>query len=359
MKDQMTPMERSLALGKGQPIDRLPCNPNIANGVARIHGCKISDFNVSGKAIAEAQIAAYRRYGMDSVRVFTDLYVWAEAMGSELILPEDNTADLLKPAIDNIEDIDKIKIANPYKDGRLPVFIDAMKYLLEGIGKEVPCSAGIVGPFSNAFFLVGVEKMTKLLFKNPEAVHKLCELSLQTCIEYAKVAIDLGLTPTISEPLASCTIINPKHFRIFCAPYLRRLVEFISSKGKATVLHICGKTEKIWPDIREMASIGVVGFSMDNVASLKDCKASLGDKMKILGNVDPSNVMYAGTFKEIRNAVIQCVIDGHDSPKGYTIMSGCSLPVETPLENIEVMMDTVREIGYPINAQKLQSMIEK
>ena len=359
MKDQMTPMERSIALSKGQLVDRLPCNPNIANGVARIHGCKISDFNSNGKIIADAQISAYRRYGMDGVRVFTDLYVWAEAMGAELVLPDDNTADLHKPAISNIEDIDKIKIADPYKDGRLPVFVEAMKYLRDGLGNEVPCSAGIVGPFSNAFFLVGTEEMTRLFFKNPEAVHKLCEISLQTCIEYAKVIIDIGLTPTISEPLASCTIISPKHFRKFCLPYLRRLIEFINSKGKSTVLHICGKTEKIWPDIGDMASIGVAGFSMDNVVSLADCKKVIGSKVKMLGNVDPSNIMYAGTSKEVRDAVVNCVLQGYDNPKGYAIMSGCSLPVETPLDNIQVMMDTAREIGYPIDPDKLQRMLLK
>ncbi len=337
----------------------MPCNPNIANGVARIHGCKISDFNTSGKIIAEAQISAYKRFGMDGVRVFTDLYVWAEAMGAQVVLPEDNTADFLKPVIADIKDIDKIKIANPYKDGRLPVFVEAMKYLVDALGEEVPCSGGIVGPFSNAFFLVGIEKMTKLFFKSPEAVHKLCEISLQTCIEYAKVIIEAGLTPTISEPLASCTIISPKHFRIFCLPYLRRLIEFINSKGKMTVLHICGKTEKIWPDIGDMASIGVAGFSMDNMVSLKACKETIGDKVKILGNVDPSNVMYAGTKDEVRNAVINAAMEGYDSPKGYVIMSGCSLPVETPLENIQVMMDTTREIGYPVHAQKLQKMLRK
>lgn len=357
MKDQMTPVERATALSKGQDVDRLPCNPNIANGVARIHRCKISEFNTNGKTIAEAQISAYRRYGMDGVRVFTDLYAWAEAMGAELVLPEDNTADLLKPALSSIEDIDKLKIANPYKDGRLPVYIDAMKYLKEGIGHEVPCSGGIVGPFSNAFFLIGIEEMTKLFFKSPEAVHKLCEISLQNCIEYAKIIIDLGLGITISEPLASCTIISPKHFRIFCLPYLRRLVEFINSKGKTSVIHICGKTEKIWTDIGDMASIGAVGFSMDNVVSLKDCKETIGDKMRMIGNVDPSNVMYAGTHEEIRKAVVKCVLEGYDSPKGFTLMSGCSLPVETPLENIQVMMDTAREIGYPVDPEKLQKML--
>lgn len=359
MKDQMTPVERAIALSKGEAIDRLPCNPNIANGVARIYGCKISEFNTSGKAIAEAQIAAYRRFGMDGVRIFTDLYVWAEAMGTKILFPEDNTADLLKPAISDIKDIDKIKVANPYKDGRLPVFVEAMKYLSDALEKEVPCSGGIVGPFTNAFFLVGIEKMTKLFFKNPEAVHKLCEISLQTCIEYVKVIMDIGLSPTISEPLSSSTIISPKHFRTFCLPYLRRLLEFINSKGKTCVLHICGKTEKIWPDIGEMASIGVGGFSMDNIVSLSDCKKAIGDKMKVIGNIDPSNVMYAGTKNEVRNAVINSVMEGYDSPKGYVIMSGCSLPVETPLENIQTMMDTAREIGYPVNKEKLERMIVK
>ena len=125
------------------------------------------------------------------------------------------------------------------------------------------------------------------------------------------------------------------------------------------MLHICGKTEKIWNDIGEMASIGVVGFSMDNIVSLAECKKTIGDKMRMLGNVDPSNVMYDGTSEEIRDAVINCVLEGYDSPKGYTIMSGCSLPVETPLENIQTMMETAREIGYPIDPEKLQRMLGK
>lgn len=38
-------------------------------------------------------------------------------------------------------------------------------------------------------------------------------------------------------------------------------------------------------------------------------------------------------------------------------MSGCSLPVETPSENIQLMMDTVRKIGYPIDVEKVKSFI--
>ena len=38
---------------------------------------------------------------------------------------------------------------------------------------------------------------------------------------------------------------------------------------------------------------------------------------------------------------------------GYTVASGCSLPTETPLGNIDAMMESVRELGYPVTAEAL------
>lgn len=356
LKDSMTPIERAKALSKGLMVDRLPCNPNIANGVARIYGCKISEFNTNGKTLAKAQIAAYRKFGYDGVRIFTDLFIWAEAMGATVKLPEDYTADIIGPAIEDLDDIDKLEPADPYKDGRLPIHVDAMKYLVDEVGDEVPCSGGIVGAFTNAFFLVGVEKMTRLMIREPEIVHQLCEISLQTLINYTQAIIDCGLTPTISEPMSSCTVVSPKHFREFSLPYLKRLVEYIKSKGKETTIHICGKTDDIWEDV---VSTGATAFSIDNVASLEECKKTIGDKVKIMGNVDPASIMYLGTVKDVRRGVIEGVKEAYDSPKGYTIMSGCSLPIETPFENIQAMMDITREIGYPVKEERLEELLKE
>jgi len=354
LTDRMTPMERAVAMARGEMLDRLPCNPNVANGVARIYGCRISEFNTSARTIAKAQIAAYRRFGYDGVRIFTDLFPWAEAMGAKVLYPLDNTADLAEPAIRDVSEIDSLQPADPYKDGRLPIHIEAMKYLVDEVGQEVPCAGGLVGPFTNAFFLLGVEKMSKLFFKNPEAVHQACRVSLETCTRYAQAIIDAGLTPTISEPMSSCTVVSPKHFREFAAPYLQQLVAYINEKNKPVTMHICGKTNKIWEDIVDM---GIAGFSIDNVEDLRKCKEQIGDRVKVLGHVDPASIMYDGTPETVREAVIQCVQQAWDSPKGYVIMSGCSLPVDTPLENIQAMMDATREIGYPVDPEKLQQML--
>lgn len=138
--------------------------------------------------------------------------------------------------------------------------------------------------------------------------------------------------------------------------YINELVQFINSKGKGVTMHICGKTEKIWDDVVDM---GISGLSVDNVVNLRKCKEKVGNKVKIYGHVDPSAIMYAGTPAEVRRAVIECVQQAWDSPKGYVIMSGCSLPVETPFENIKSMLDTAREIGHPVNSKKLTMLLNQ
>lgn len=198
--------------------------------------------------------------------------------------------------------------------------------------------------------------MTRLMFREPETVHKLCEVSLQTAINYVQAIIDCGLTPTISEPMSSCTVISPKHFRTFSLPYLKKLVKYITSKEKGVTIHICGKTDAIWEDV---VSTGATGFSIDNVANLEECKKTIGDKVTIMGNVDPASVMYLGTIEDVRRSVIKCVKEAYDSPKGYVIMSGCSLPVETPFRNIEAMMDVTRDIGYPVKEEKLDKLLKE
>ena len=40
-------------------------------------------------------------------------------------------------------------------------------------------------------------------------------------------------------------------------------------------------------------------------------------------------------------------------------MSGCGLPVETPMDNIDAMLDITRELGWPIDPEKIDFLIKK
>ncbi|WP_027621707.1 uroporphyrinogen decarboxylase family protein [Acetivibrio clariflavus] len=344
--DQMTPKERMEAYNKGKQIDRLPCVPIVGNTAARVINAKVSEIRNNGKLLAKAHVEAYRMFRYDIIRVFTDLYVQAEAMGAKVHCPYDQTAYLEAPAISDVSEIDSLEPVDPYRDGILPQHLEAMRIIAEEVGDEVTVAGPVTGPFTNASFLIGSENLVRLILKDPDKVHKLCEISLETCLRYSKAIIDAGCTPSLTDPMSSSTVISPLQFKEFSFPYLKRLIDYIHSRGKSVTLHICGKTKKIW-DL--MAEAGADCISIDNDANLLEAKQIVGHRVRLMGNVKPSEIMLQGTVSDVKKAVYDCVRQAYDSPKGYIVASGCSLPTETPFENIRAMMDATREIGYPPN----------
>ncbi|MFZ4858676.1 MAG: uroporphyrinogen decarboxylase family protein [Desulfuromonadaceae bacterium] len=341
----LTPLERFAAYGRGDAMDRLPCVPIVGNTAARVIGVKVSDFRGNGRLIAEAQTASYRRFGYDVIRVFTDLYTLAEAMGAVIHYPEDETAYLSSPAIGSTDDIKRLQPVVPERDGNLPAHLEAMKRVIEAVGSEVPVTGAVTCPFTTASFLIGAENLVRLTIKNPTAVHQLCETALESAIRYSAAIIQSGCTPSLTDPMSSSTVIGPRQFREYSYPYLKRLIDFIHGHGKSVTLHICGKTEKIW-DL--MADAGADCISIDNDASLKMAVENVGERIRIMGNVHPSDIMLQGSPEDVRRAVRDCVAQAAGSPKGYIVASGCSLPTETPFANIQAMMDAVTEIGWPV-----------
>ncbi|SDD69805.1 uroporphyrinogen decarboxylase family protein [Desulfuromonas thiophila] len=352
-KDQMTPMERFAAYAKGESIDRLPCVPVVGNGAARALGCKISEFRGNGPLIAAAHLAAYRRFGYDTVRIFTDLYVLAEAMGATVCYPRDETAHLETPAIADIADIGRLRPANPWRDGNLPALLQALEIAQKEVGHQVPVSGAVVCPLTTASFLIGTDKLIRMMRRDPEGVHRLCEIALESALNYAEAVLDTGSTFGLTEPVSSNTIISPAYFEEFSYPYLKRLCEFMHGRGKPVTLHICGKTERIWP---LMADAGADCISIDEMEDLRKAKESVGHRVRVMGNVATAETLLQGSVADVRAETLDCIRKAYDNPKGFIVASGCSLPTEVPFANIDAMLDMTREVGWPITADKLAAM---
>lgn len=348
----MTPIERFNAYSHGKPIDRLPCVPIVGNTAARVAGVKVSQFRGNGKLLADAQIAAYRRFGYDVIRIFTDLYTQAEAMGAAVHYPDDETAYLAKPAIDDIAKIASINPADPWKDGNLPHHLEAMSRAFQEVGHEVPVTGALTGPFTTVSFLIGTEMLARLMLKNPAAVHQLCEVAFQSAAAYANAILSTGCSPSLTDAMCSTTVISPRQFKEFGFPYLKRLVNLLHERGKSVTLHICGKTRPIW---EAMADTGADCLSLDNAADLAEARALVGDRVRLMGNIPPSEIMLLGSPAQVRTSVRECIRNAWNNPKGYIVASGCSLPVETPFQNIDAMIDATREIGWPIDVSALHS----
>ena len=341
--DEMTPRERMEAFSKGKQIDRTPCSPFLGEACAPLFGHSIKKYNHSIEAIVDVAVGSFEKFTPDSIGIGPGLQGIPEAMGSELKFPEYSTPYLSEPILKDYKAIEKLCPIDPYKDGRISYFLEALKITNEIIGHQVFVGSSMGGPFTTAAFLRGTENFLKDTSRNPEMVHKLLEVSTQSVIKYIDAICDLGLSPSIAEPIASATLISAKTFREFANPYLKRCMDrIIERRGSGSTLHICGRTKNIWGD---MVDIGIGNLSLDNIEDLGELKEQFGDKVCLIGNVDPVEIIMRGTIEEIYEAGKVCIQKAYGSPKGFILSSGCDIPIGTHPDKIKALMDSARIYG--------------
>lgn len=351
-KDEMTPKERMTAFAKGEEIDRIPCFPFMGDTATPLIGRKLSDYYHSAELMAEVEIACFKKFGHDGVGVGPGLHAIAEAMGTRMKFPENGLAFVSEPFLKDYSDLDRLLPADPYKDGRLPLYLKALKIINEEIGDQVSVGSCVGGPFTAAAGLRGTENFLRDLQKNPEKAHRLLEMVTESALRYIDAVCDMGLPPSIAEPTATGTIISAKVFREFALPYLKKYVERIVERcGTGPSLHICGNSKSIW---QSMVETGAPLLSLDNQVDLGEAKEAVGDKVCLMGNVRPIEAVMKGTREQIMAEAKECIRKAYDNPKGYILATGCQIPVGTPPENITALMDAARIYGrMPIDPEVL------
>ncbi|MGI6191142.1 uroporphyrinogen decarboxylase family protein [Eubacterium sp. F2] len=352
-KDELTALERSELYSQGKEVDRIPCSLDTGETMAPMMGMSIDKYYHSAEMMCDLEVWLQENFHSDSAGLSTTLRGMAEAMGSEISYSDNNISQLKTPAIRSLKDIDNAKLVDVDKDGRLPIILKGLQMVKDKLGKTVPISASVTGPFTIAAMVMGTEHLMIGMIKAPEKIHQLLDVIVENNNRYIKRVIDMGIGIGFCDPVSSTSLINEKQYRTFSLPYLQKNIDFIKSQGAGCGLHICGTSRKIWEDLRDT---GISGFSLDNCESLLEAKKVLGDKMAIMGNVPPVDVMRYGTPQDVLRAAKACIRDAWDSPCGFTLTSGCQMPTGTPAENMTALMDAARIFGrYPIDTDLLNS----
>lgn len=353
--DRMTPKERMLAFLQSKEMDRLLVSPLILNFASRSLNLKVSEFCTNGKNMGEANIACYKKYRHDIVYLFTTTSTLAEAMGTKMYFPDDDAPQLDTPFIQTKDDLKKLRPVNPEKDGRLPVYLEALRRCVDAIGDEVFMVPVIGAPFTTAAALRGTDTFIKELYTAPETVHTLMRVTTDSVKILIDAYVKAGGVPVTVEPVATGSMISEKHFREFVLPYLKEVYAHIHSYGLPGVLHICGKVKRV---IKAMAESGADVLSIDDI-DLLDAKELVGDKVCLMGNISPADGMFKGNPEIIRAMVKDCVAKAYDNPKGYIVATGCEVPIKTPHENMVAFLEAGREFArLPIDTKKLESEVK-
>jgi len=143
-------------------------------------------------------------------------------------------------------------------------------------------------------------------------------------------------------------LISPDMFREYIQPYLKRYADIVHKYGKKLLLHTCGSTRKLLPDIID-AGVDLmepVQTSAEGMA-VEGLKRDFGGRMSFYGGIDLITVLSTGTPEDVRLEVLKNfqVLGRHG---GYIVGPGHTyIQPDCPLENILAMYETAyHECAY-------------
>lgn len=347
--DQMTPNERLGAFMTGKPMDRILAMPVVCSMSGLALGMTHREKRSSALNEAKAQVASYERFGNDLTIIEYGLHGVGAALGSEMSNPEDSIPAIMKYALEDLNNVDQLDMSKLElkNDKKFQLHVEATKILIDEVGKEVPTGVLISGPFTAAASIYQTENLLRATRKNPEKLHQLINFCNEGLKMIYREFIKAGAVILLCDPIASGTILNRKQYLEFVLPYTIDLMKDIHDAKGMVCYHICGDTTAI---VGDMVKSGCDMLSIDNRVDLAYTKQVAGDKVPILGNVDPVEVLYLGNTNDVDLAVKDCIQKAYDSPCGYILASGCDLSGDVPLENIDQFMASARKYGkWPLD----------
>ena len=350
METTVSARERVVAAYKGEFADRVPAYPIAGSFAGCLDGLSIEEYCTDPSKAVRAMLNYYDRYRPDIMIAFNDLAKEAEAIGCHV-----KYSDYVVPSIDRhvLQDdkglLARLEIPDPYRDGRLPAFLEQCEALSAA---KVPSPLGSVnvGPWTIAMLMRNPELLCLDTIDDPEFVHDL----MRFATEYAKRVGDAVLSTKIglsySDPTASCSLVGPDTYREFIKPYHQDLVSYFKAKKVGTTIHICGTTHQIHADL---VDVGFVAITIDldqqadpalHVDQL-DRLVTLGNERGVvaIGNADVT-IFERATREEIEAEVRRC-IDTVGRRSRFVLSTSCELPPQANPDCVQWFMDAAREYG--------------
>ncbi|MBR7006531.1 MAG: hypothetical protein IKH98_06540 [Candidatus Methanomethylophilaceae archaeon] len=281
--------------------------------------------NFDAEKMAELALQASRMFGFATVRIPFDITAEAERLGCTI----DRDAKGRQPAVIDTpwktEDVGEPPELMPVDEfiegGRCAMHIEVTRRL----SKEHPelfLTSCMIGPGGVAGYLMGMENFMIASFMDPEATAKWVAAVTPYQCEYAKALSEASDNVFMITGGAE-EIASPDMFDLFNGFESK---VFACMKDSFSVAHCCGTTSKVLEKLAAMGSNALSVESHDDPQSIAD---RIGDKVVLVGGVDPVGTLMQGTPEEVRKSAWRA------ADAGYCLITPeCGVPPVTPNENL-------------------------
>lgn len=332
----------AIALQQSSRVPVLACSEEFDVRVCG-GGVTYNEYNRNPKIMAAAQISAVKRFDYDWAWLQVDDCIVFEVLGVEVkgegnILPA--TCGYLPATRETLNSLPRL---DPQKDGRMPVLLEALRRVKDEFGDNLLVCGRTEAPFSSVALLYGIEETMLLPLTDPDLLRDTLEYFVEAQTEFGLAQRDTGADAVwFGDCNASGHLMSEKYFEEYALPYVSQVVKEYDKAGLWSIYH--ASEEKIG-HIGLQADSGASVLSVGPGIDLGTVKQTVGDRVCLIGNLDPVNVLMNGAPAHIASEATRIMNLGKERG-GYLFNTGEMVPRDTPIENMEAMLRGARAAGF-------------
>jgi uroporphyrinogen decarboxylase len=277
-----------------------------------------------------------RRIDVDAAILFSDLLLPLEPMG----IPFDfvrGEGPAIEHPLRSEADIDRLTSFEPRE--ALSHVLDAIRMIRTQLDGDMPLIGFGGAPFTLASYAIegGHSQnfaLTKgLMYSNPRAWHRLCDMLSSIVGEYLKAQIEAGVQAVqVFDSWAGA--LNSADYREFVLPHTRKIFDTVRDLGVPTI-HFGTGTAAILHDLRE-AGGDVIGA--DWRIPLDEAWDRIGHDLAIQGNLDPTLLL--APLDRMLAAADDVLLKANGRP-GHIFNLGHGILPTTPVEHVQALAQHV------------------
>lgn len=268
----------------------------------------------------------------DMVFTLLDLTVEAESMGLGVDFFERMPPSLSDQKLPKLERFYELGPPDPERAGRMTLFLEVAEGLA---GEDRICGACVTGPLTLLAQLIATEELLERVKLGDDLTEPL-GFTTSVIAGYAAALAARADVVVVVDPTAEA--LKAEEYGSFYRPFMSGLAGIIRSSGAICLLHVCGDVTHL---LDELTLTGVDGICLDSKVNLQREITRIPANIVVLGNIDPKRVIQRGTAEDVRWEVRR-LLRHMAKERNFVLSTGCDVPVDAPLRNLETMMEEAR-----------------
>ncbi len=302
------------------------------------------DLCMNPELACEVTIQPLERFPLDAAILFSDILTIPDAMGLGLYFTEGEGPKFERPVRDQAA-VDALGCPDPEQE--LKYVMDAVRTIRRELDGRVPLIGFSGSPWTLATYMVeggstkNFSRIKGMMFDRPDLMHKLLDKVADSVIAYVNAQVAAGAQAAMIFDTWG-GVLSPRDYQEFSLNYMQKIVQGLvrESEGRKVPVILFTKGGGQWLD--KMSQTGCDALGVDWTTDLSDARASVGGRVALQGNVDPS-ILYAAP-ERIREEVAR-VLESYGHGNGHVFNLGHGIHPDVNPEHAAALVEAVHELS--------------